>query len=401
MTLQKKIKIIFNALILTVFIGCIIWAMFDKWESRMRAEQLQFLTGQQSIWAEEDAKKAIAAQQKIIDEERTHSNELVDAWGGPVKAAVKNPALDIRNMLQETAVACAPANTLVSVTVDRFMDFNIDLILPEPIALSRLAKISKQFLKYTFPYVHNVRFIQGDEVLAYLDDAAIESVTNWNTISAERLGGMLAAGLSGQTEWVAAATNDDNAVQPVQDLAPDQVKFNEAEGMFKKHFNDHVHALNEIVGNLDHVSRLNSIQNKDEFQSRIVWLDELVSHLAAERKFFMNQSADMENLLRGQGLDPLLIDIVKRNTKARNESESPILTNLFDAVSAYCEADRAFLVSMKSQWGDWQAEPNSDMIQFTTPEARAAYKTGMDSIERSGGLVQRAFQAWANYKQSQ
>jgi hypothetical protein len=396
-----KIKFIASTFLFALFLGWIIWAVFDKQESRIHSEQLQFLTGQQTVWAEEDAKKSIIVQQNTLEQERAYAEELVKAWGGPVEAAVRNPALDIEEMLEQTALACAPTNTLVSVKVDRFTDFNVDLMLPEPMALSRLAEISSRFLKHTFFYVHGVRFIRGDEMLAQLDEAAIESVTNWNTISVESLEGLLAAGLKGQTELVAAATNDDNAVQPVQEnLAPDQVKFNEAEGTFKKHFSDHVRALNEIVGNLDHATHLDSFQKPEQLQSRIAWLDEQASHLATERKFFMNQSADMEGLLRDQELDPLVIDIIKRNIKIRTESESPILTNIFDAVSAYCEADRAFLLSMKSQWGDWQAEPNSDIIQFTTPEARAAYIAGINSVERSGGMVQRAFQAWTNYKPS-
>jgi Zn-dependent M32 family carboxypeptidase len=108
----------------------------------------------------------------------------------------------------------------------------------------------------------------------------------------------------------------------------------------------------------------------------------------------------MEHLLKDQGLDPLLINIVTRGVSDRTQAETSIFVNLFNAISAYQEQIRTFLAEMKEQEGEWDIDLNTQLIQFTTSAARDKYVLGSNLVANSAGMVQQAFQAWANYKPS-
>jgi hypothetical protein len=390
-------------IILTLILGRIIWVIFDDRESRLRAEQQQFLTNQkQTIWPIEDAERAVASQQKTLEIRRMHANTEVKALGGNLEAAAKNPALDIQQMLEQTAIACAPIDAEISVTVDRFTEFDVALVLPDPLSFTQLAEISKSFLKNNFPYVSSVRFIQGNELLAQMDGTTIESVTNWNDISmdsVERL--LITANSQNQPAARAVAGNNENPAHPTdENLDPEQTKINGAQSKFNKHFREQVDSLQKLVADLDQAARLNSNLNQDHFQSRFTWLDQITSHISSEREFFLNQSAEMEHLLKDQGLDPLLINIVTRGVSDRTQAETSIFVNLFNAISAYQEQIRTFLAEMKEQEGEWDIDLNTQLIQFTTSAARDKYVLGSNLVANSAGMVQQAFQAWANYKPS-
>ena len=400
MIFRRINKIYVTTILLTLALGWIIWVKYADKESRLREEQSQFLAGQRTVWLQQDADRALTTNQKVLERKRTYAEEVVKALGGPVAAVTKNPALDIRQMLDQIARACAPAGTEVSVTVDRFTEFEVTMVLSGPSTFTRLAEISKCFLTNCIPYVHSLQFIQGNEVLAGLNGVAIESVTNWNDVSVESVQELLlAAGTQSQPAAVSLTKNDGNtALTDGEDLAPDQIKLSEAQNTFKKHFADHVRVLNELVTNLSQAAQLDSFKSRDQLQSRINSLDQLGLRLAAEREFFMNQSADLERLLNDQGFDPLLISIIKRDFNKQNKAEEPILTNLFDAISGYQSQIRAFLTSMESHWGEWVVENNTHQFQPTTSAANDAYVLGEESVRQRAESVQDAFQSWANYK---
>ena len=329
--------------------------------------------------------------------EKIHALDAIKAFGGPIAAAVKDPALDIRHMLIQIAAAAAPAGTEVSVTVDRFTEFDAALVLHRPLSFRQMAGITKVFLKNGTPYVHNLRFIQGNEVLAQLQEGDIESVTNWETASIESIQGLL---LTSNTESTPGpAASESSATQTSnEELSPDQKKMAEAQSMFKEDFDEHVRLLQKVVADLGQAAQLGAVRNRNQLNAQIASQDQMASRLAAERDFFLHQSVDMEAILKVQNLDPLLTTILKRETQNRNQDEAAILSRLFDSLSAYQDQIKSFLKIMESHWGEWSEEPGSRQIRFTTSDAQNAYSLGTIPVESSAREVQDSFRSWANHK---
>ncbi len=193
MTRSRTNAFFASTLVLTLLAGWAMWKGYDRREVRLRAEQRQFLVDQRASWARQDAAQAVASQQRTAERERARAAEVLKALGGPAEAAIKNPELNIQQMLEQTARLCAPSGASTSVIVDRFTEFDVAFVLPETLTVTRLAGISQCLLKGGAPYVHSIRFIQGNELVAELDGLAIESLTNSSAASVESLEGLLLA----------------------------------------------------------------------------------------------------------------------------------------------------------------------------------------------------------------
>lgn len=388
------------ALIVIFFLGWAVWILFDGRESRLGEEQQRFLSEQRIAWAQEDEQRALAAKQAAAERAKVRAEKLVAALGGPLEAAFKNPDLNIRQMLNAVALACAPPNSSVSVAVDRFTEFIVYVTLPDPLSSAQLAEISQRLLQKIVPYVHSVRFIQNHVVLAELDWPAIESVGNWSTVSLPEVERLLSPASTPEPPAPVVATTEDGAASTSgpADLTEDQKKIASANSLLKEHYNQHVSALNALVASLDQATRLDTVLTHERLQARVLWLDQVATQLADERNFFLNQSADLESLLKPQQLDPLAIGIIVRNFKDRAQPESGILEGVFDAIGAYREQIQVFLKAMGARWGEWQADSSTKQILFTSGTARAAYLSGSEQYTKSGQALQRAFRAWGDYK---
>jgi len=89
------------------------------------------------------------------------------------------------------------------------------------------------------------------------------------------------------------------------------------------------------------------------------------------------------------------ITIVERNTKNRRQTESTLLANMYDAVSAYKGKIRNFLASMGNHWGEWQVSPGSLRITFTATAAHDAYSIESGAVILSANTVKSTFKAWS------
>jgi hypothetical protein len=390
-------KFFVPTLLLTVVLLSVMSAAFDRRESRLRSTQQEFLSAQQVAWAQEDAQRAMTAREKVVARAGVRAEELLKAFGGPVQAAVKNPDLSIQEMLAETASACAPTGTRVSVSVDSFTEFNLAITLRERLTSIQEAKICQCLLTNAAPYVHSIRFILGNDVLVELNRQAIESVTDWRSAPVGKIEGLLSTTEVQDLPSLANnAASDETSAE--QDLSPEQKKFSEAEKYFEEDQIKHLRTLNGLAAGLYETSRLDTLRSRGELQSRIASLNELTTQLSSERDFFASRPTDMERLLNDQGLNPLVIAITKRDVIEQDQAESAGIAEVFDAISAYRDQMRLFLTSMASYWGQWTAEPATQKIQFTTPAAHDAYVLGTALLTQRAQSMQRAFELLNNSK---
>ena len=400
-TRMKKLPFYTPTLIVALLLGREIWTVFGNQESALCAAQKQWLADQKMSWAQADASHAVLRREQAVEREKAHEQVMLQALGGALAAVAKNPELNIEPMLRQTAIACAPAGTTVLVTVDRFTEFDVVLVLPEVLGSDRLAEISRSLLENGNPYVHTVRFFEDNRLLAYLNHAAIESVTNWSSASAEAIKAALVQG-DAMEQPVANVDRDAAGGNPRDetDLNPVQIKIQTAEHNFSDDSKQHVNRLNEIVTRMDKAVRMEGIQTHLQFQLQMTGLDNLQSQLSDERKFFLDQASDFEHRLDEQQLDPLLISILKRGVAERNAPRLHDYKNLFDSLSNYLQQIRTFLNQMEDAQGQWSVDTQTGLIQFSSEEVRDTYSKGSDLLRFIAGRVQDAFQTLANDRSS-
>lgn len=384
-------------LILALVMGGFISAVYDSREATLTTAQQQSLSAQKMAWAQEDASHAITLRQQAVEREKAHHKEFLQALGGAEAAAAKNPELNIQQMLKEVAVACTPAGTTVSVTVDRFTEFDVALVLPNVLPLDNLATISKSLLKDTSSYVHSLRIIQDNKMLANLNDMAIGSVTNWSVVSSEDIVALLlATETQKQSEVTAGSDRTNSNLQSEEDQIPDQVKIHESERRFSNRYKAHVAWLSEFVTDLNQIAKLENIQSKSQFDSQMALLDQMESQLAEERKYFTDPVSDFEHLLRDQGLDPLLIGIFKRGMADRERSKLLAYDRLFENLPGYLDQTKTFLRKMEDSRNQWSIDPQTHMIRFTNMYARDMYSVQFNLVLENANLVTDSLRALAN-----
>jgi len=164
-------------IVLTVMVGWYLHVSYADGESARRSQQRQMLATQQATWDQQAAVQARTDQKALLDRQNADQTEERKSLGSPLAAATKNPDFDIRQMLEQVAVACAPAGAKVVVTVDGFTEFEVAIDLPSRVAPAEITPIAWRIITNTRPYIKTLRFIVGDAVLVDLNDADIEALS--------------------------------------------------------------------------------------------------------------------------------------------------------------------------------------------------------------------------------
>lgn len=165
------------AIVLTLLLGWYLHVSYADWESARMLQQRQMLATQQATWNQQAAMQARTDQKTLLDRQNADLAEEQMSLGSPLTAATKNPDLDIRQMLEQVAVACAPAGAKVVVTVNGFTEFEVAIDLPSRLAPAEITPIAWHIITNTRPYIQTLRFIVGDAVLVDLNDADIEALS--------------------------------------------------------------------------------------------------------------------------------------------------------------------------------------------------------------------------------
>jgi hypothetical protein len=399
MNSSSSIKWIFGMLLVTSVIGWRVWAVFDHRETQALAQQQAWLENQRLTWSQEDSDRAIAVRRYAGEVALAHQKELLTALGGRAGAIAKNPMLDISGMLTQLAQACAPRGVTVSVTVDRFTEFDAALESPKTLSTNQLATAFKPLLDYGGPYLQSLRFLRGNQLVAELDGAAIESVSNWSDASVETFEHLLLVSGTTQPRTNAAITTP--AETAPEDLNNDQKKIAAAQAAFSRLYNEHWQSLNEMLNKLDLSLLLDSSKPSSQLQDGIDKLNKLDDLISDERNFFLNQPTELGRLLGEQGSDPLAITIMERTKKKDLEGEILLIDKMFDAISAYRSANQEFLKSMLGLWGEWTVDSFSPTIQFTSQAIKTRYRAANDPTQIKAEAVRQAIAAWTGYQKSQ
>jgi len=116
------------------------------------------------------------------DKEAAYRAELEKAWGGGIKAAIKDPDATIAEMLRKAAIASCPHCQRTEVKTDNFNEFDVYIHVASVLDKNTAAKAVKSLLAACGEYVNSVSFVYGNEVVKTIDKRGIDGIKNWESV---------------------------------------------------------------------------------------------------------------------------------------------------------------------------------------------------------------------------
>lgn len=356
-------------------------------------------------WQADELNRKLSAHEAALQHSRDYQHQLEAAWGGPSEAAWKNADLTIGGMLQQVGRVCSPAGTVVRVRVDSFTEFEVSLDLPKPSENRQIAEIGLCLLLHGAPYVRSIRFSAAGSVLAELDGAAIDSISDWAAASVadcEKLLSLAASGRkptneegdSGSRGWAAQFAAKVRQIAGAAEDA-DSTDGGNLLGQSRRAFNQVLDQRNQqlkaILESQDRAANVSDVYSPADLQAKLTSLNQNETMLVSLRDFFLNEEKEYERFLRQAQLDPLLVSIEIRGMADRQAPRRPALQQMFQAVAQRQRSATTFLNEMQRTWGSWTTE--GSMIQFSSPDAQTAYRQASTQLQQATEQLNSAMRA--------
>jgi hypothetical protein len=171
----------------------------------------------------------------------------------------------------------------------------------------------------------------------------------------------------------------------------DGQRIQDAQKAFDQMLASHNQRLKSVLEMQDQAGRLADLSSADSLQSKLRLLRQAAVDLGQTRHFLLNQDSEFRQTFQSREVDPLFIHIQMRSLSERQARRRPYLEALFQAVEQRQNSAELFLTEMQRTWGAWSAAGTT--IQFSTPEAQAAYRQASDQLSQATDRTSTAIRA--------
>jgi hypothetical protein len=401
MTHRFTVILIAGCILTTLLVAVLVGAWSTNREQLLRARHELEVSMLQADWA----RQAIDRERAILLEDaarvRKHRESLEAALGGHIKSPSCDPDLTIGQMLEATSRACTPAGANVSVSVDRFTEFEIKVFLNRQVDTHSLAEILLCIMRANAPFTKSVLLIWADKVIAELDEHTIGAVKDWTSTTPEQLERMF------RSEESAAVPVTSTGATQRPDSDSDSATSSERQAVreslaeYDKTRKYVFEQLNRIVKMQDSLVELNGFRNSADFKDRVSKLSADGADLKAAREFLLNSVPEYRRLLQSKNVDPLVVKILCRDASERGNLEAPYLTALLDAIGDRSRGAARFLEIMQSQFGNWSVQQGAGMINFESSTVRDIYRQAKADFEEMTRAVSGASESMAAWNKAQ
>lgn len=350
----------------------------------MRAEDAMRVSRQWSRQAQEQEEER---QHTLTQRKRELDNQWQEALGGAVEAASKDPSLSISQMIEATARTCAAPEDKVSVTVERFTEFTLDIELSAGSTEAEIVRLAACLLPYCGTYLQRIRFSRGGDILAEFGPGVLAGVKDWRGMKPQTVSAMLAA----RTREVRLASVM-NVSHGATDLSPDEHKLQTAEEDFYDLVAGHFGLCRQLIRQQDTAVNLASIRSAAELEARIKGLEEAQPRLEKAQAFFEKPETEYEGILRKTGFDSLVVQVTTRGYLEANRMQNAHLLFIFDKLLERQAATMKLLETMRTSFGQWSPTPDG-RIQFQTKQLQATYESVLEDYNSATRVLDQALKA--------
>ncbi len=361
-----------------------------------RHQDKVFTRGKQ--WRREDAAR------KSIDEEaaRRGQRDVEKAFGGALSLATRNPDLTLREMIEQTARACAPPEFGISVHVDRFTEFEVLVHLPRSPERATVANFSRCLLQHCATYVHSIRFALNGKVGAELDRRAIESVADWSAVNVSDVESLFveteAPPGSETKESISGASRHGS---DLEELTGDARRLATVAANLKQSHQRAADSLKVSIDSIESAVSLTGVSSAADLQSKLRVLDQTARDIESWRAFHLQSGEEYLRLLKAENLDPLLILILARCFNERSSLEMPHVNRLRAALLEHRRQCRGLIETMLQHWGHWSVDGTTQRIRFESSTSHDAHEKASRRMESSGQAVMDAIRTLTEWRATQ
>jgi hypothetical protein len=268
----------------------------------------------------------------------------------------------------------------------------------------QLAEICVCLLRYGAPYLRDIRFTLAGNLVAELDQTAIDSVHDWATAGVADIEKLLTLSTAGEMVtrstapesggWVARLEAKMKEVSGGSDepqLTGDAKRLRDAQLAFNQALDERKQRLRSVLEKQDRAGSLSDVHTAADLETKLAILRESEAALADVRDFFLNPEIKYRSMLEQAQIDPLLVNIELRGLSERQGPRRLLLQQLFEAVAERQRSANSLVTEMHSNWGSWSTVGN--MIQFSSLEAQAAYSRASAQLSQATDRVSASMRA--------
>jgi hypothetical protein len=374
-------------------------AFFEQRSQRLRAASLASQRQREATWVMEARQRKLAAQQAEQVRLQRQREEMLEAFGGPVAAAAKNPRVDIAGMLKSVAEQCAGGRRGTGVAVDRFTEFTLTIALEEADADAAKAptEIARCILGQVGGYVHRLRFLRRGMVAAELDRRAIESIPVWSQASTDDVQALLAS--LGAAAENPAGRSDEAGRMPAPDeernLTRREQLQNEAFRQFSDAFTNAVNKVNYAIRQQDSVTALVDLRGVADLNAKQGLLAASERNLADAARFFSNPTEVYRRTLVAAGLDALFIETTLRARESADTSQSSLALAAIERAQNRSRSVGRLLQFMGQNLGNWSYDTGTRQVQFDSSATAANFRAETRQVEQDAAELEAAISRWS------
>lgn len=385
------------------------WVAYDaQMTARDAATQKAFQEErEQRMMAEAVRRQKQLARQQVEQAalEKAWRASITQQWGSPIEAALKNPDAGIAQSLEALVRAVVPSAEEIAVRVERFVEFQVVLRIPEPVGDPQLARWCQSILTPMHRYLHAIRFVAGTNVLGELSQPGIEAVVR-RGVATEAAIPELIRQLHIRDSQVSPPEVDriagPVAVEAPNALAPrrsDQAVDPESENIARVHqelttvlqdrSKEFAEGLRDLHGTLELLGREGPAGLKP---AREV-VQRFRERLPALRVYLTDPGSELDRRLQEARVDEVYrraaVRTIRQEFASARDGERMIAQ-----VRRYADVLLGFLDVMEKHRAGWIGLPEVRKIQFLDSDLFEIYREAVAGCEREQKETQAAVERW-------
>ena len=350
------------------------------------------------LWKQNEELSALEQELKRAarEAEARRVADLEKAWGGPLAAALKNPAFSLREALYKAAQVCAPTNTLTGVEVDRFTEFTVNYESASPIATNDMVAASRKLMPVAKEYLDAVRFSVRGKLVAEIDRSDIEYIEDWERAPEQRIVALLPREAQSRIVEDAVAIErlkiEMRISQALEGESGLREKAENADRQFRQMMEEAFNELNKALTEIRKAATLHEVRSLRGFDERVKQLREAVAQADRAEQFWKDPAKEWERVLGAEGISGELRELLVTSFPAIFRQQPEKTAKVFEALRGEIESVRFFQKIVIDGGEHWKF--TSEGIAFSDPEFTRRIENVQRQLREDAEATNAAVKSW-------
>jgi hypothetical protein len=322
--------------------------------------------------------------------------ELEKLWGGPMGAAFKNPALSIRDALNQAAKACAPSNTLAFAEVDRFTEFTVTVDSGDTISTNAMVAFARSFLPLAKTYLDSIRFSQKGTLIAEIDRQDIEFIEDWSRAPDQRIAMLLPresrSRITEDPALIERYKNEQRIAEAIADDSSLREKAQRADRNLRRTVEKAYEELNSALESVRISAALGTIHSLRDLDKLDKALKTAVQHSSKSEEFWKDPAKEWESILDSEGISGELRAALVKDFPSIYRQNPKKTASVFSALNTEIKSTRYAMRILTSEGDNWRF--SNGQILLIDPDFAKRFENANRQIREDAQQTDAVLRAW-------